>query len=766
MHPEFSAFLRLLLPVTSLSLDQAEFALAEEDGGGRPAEVVSPLCVTREDFFTQLYEERKVVAQLSKNLNRDTNLLCLVGPSGCGKSTVVRMLQRELEQRGAASGLPKSFVTIIDLRMERSKFDLTNAYTIERSLRVRLKMEYLDRIFPFTRKGDNPRLRLWAFLLDPDTRDLKLLPAFQDLRLLQDSATRLLTKWDRGHPEQSTTVAEWLAIRAGEPEVDEVTAKADDVLDFPHLVHAAHHVGGITQQIVWLDNVDTLSDMQQTDAMIAIRRVFTPVASLVHMGISIREENVFRDYELSDEGAPPVGTRVLVEMPFEPNAGPFYPATDIPVATEEILRGIIVKRLLFTRKYQADKVGSLNTQLRETDQLLARSTQNNETELKRDEIILKKEKIESELMTLTPTISAQRFASLEELSRKLLDSMADMKAIFLANNSLREFMFIVRDCLADLLRSNQPEDGGRIRALDYEGWYISTLFLRRIRHSMRIYRIGVYDVLADNDKWFNDGKKGIGCLLSHLILTATWNLLLQGAAHHGFPKRPRVSDIVQRLGKLGYGREEIVRGLHELYFHNNRRQNLLEIRWRTELRSWEEVGDNMEVYLTYRGKCLTSCTTGSFGYLYDCLRLLHGGSPDEGMLIDHQQIRSTAGVINSLLPILCDVAEMHYQAFKNWRTKGVLSGGKWLQEYRSDFGIPCVEPYRRRGGKPLLQLELILNSLSSYVRDYPEEARKLGRLLGRYQEALDALGNADAATVEPDFRHYMGQSPREKKVAA
>ena len=74
------------------------------------------------------------------------------------------------------------------------------------------------------------------------------------------------------------------------------------------------------------------------------------------------------------------------------------------------------------------------------------------------------------------------------------------KAIFLANNCLRDLLTLHRDCLAFLLRS-PAEDQEPPQALEYESWYISTLFYKWLRSTKRRYQMGVVDVISLSRDW-------------------------------------------------------------------------------------------------------------------------------------------------------------------------------------------------------------------------------------------------------------------------
>ena len=720
MHEQYKTFLDWFLSVALYSCDQTDEAAMSTYAEEEPPLNLRKLEVSGSEFFETLYEPRDTLDVITHHLNSRTNLICLIGPRGSGKSTVAQKLLIDVQNERKQNKGAGSFIVFLDLKVEANtnNVDLTDPITIENSLRARLASQYREELFPLTLDGENPRLKLWAFLLDRAYNDQKPMPIFSAFQPLQDEATLMLRQYFTGHDKVS--VKTWLEETLNEAHVHNLVREVDKLIDFHHLAFAAYSVANIRRQTIWFDNLDRFDEREQVDAMIAVRRLLTPVSRRVNMGVSIREENVFRDHELWDDGASPFDTRVMLQLPTDHRGRVFYPSADVPVAKDNELRSIISKRLLFTKNYQANSARKLKSLI---GGLEARGNSTDEVKIG----ILKEE-----LARLGPVITAQRFANIEVISVKLLDAMLDEKAILLANNSLRDFMFIFRDCLSDLLST---ADDAEVPALKYQPWYVATLFLRRARHAQRRYKIGVYDVLASTSDWYEQGRLGVGCLLPHVIITCIWNLILKGKDNNVFRRTPRVGDVVSSLEQIGYDRNTVIKGIHAMYSHYFGRQSLLEFRDRSVVSSPDRITDDVPVYLTYRAKCLVGRTSGSFGYLYDCLRLLRGGSDTDEAFIEHPHIRSTEEAINDLLPYLCDVAQMHLSSLRDIQVKGIFKA--WPQAYYRAFSVPFNDQYSRLGrAEPMLQMEVILHSLLGYLKHQEEAAKKIRLLLNTFTTSL------------------------------
>jgi energy-coupling factor transporter ATP-binding protein EcfA2 len=702
---EFLAFLRALDQVIDFGVDQP----AHYEPAGSASKPLD-----KKQFFEELYEERGVTKQLLTALRSSSRLICLVGPRGSGKTTVIHKMKQDAEPENR-----HQIVLLIDIReqIRIGSIDASDADAIGASLRRMLRDYYLNQFFQSSRDPDNDRLNLYAFLLDSSQRkllhrqpeDILRDPIFE----LQDDVDLLLQRHDAGEKGPRMTIRDWLLQAIADREVQDLKRRVNKDVTFSQLVYSAKEIKGINDQIIWFDNVDALTDQQQTNAMGAITNIFAPVSSLVRMGLSIREENVFREYE---QGAPPKHTRIMLKIPRDREEHAYYPdpmAHDVPLANYDILKGVMAKRLSFVGKLQAGSA-----------------------------------------------IPEALFNKMAALTDRLVNLICKENAIFLVNNSLRDFMQIVRDCLGDMVKPHGVATlGDRIdRATQYDDCYIRTLFFWRVRYSQRSYRIGVYDVLAAVSEFYKGFQVGPGCMLEHLILTATWNLTLKDDGSGG-GGRPVVGDVVDRLAMLGYTRDQIIKTMYGLYLSPKEgRQNLLEIRTRDMLTGSNQIRDDLRIYLTPRGKCLAASSGGSFAYLYGCLRRLERVTAEQEF-VDEREIRSTDKVIDRLLPHLCDIAQMHYKTLRTWRETKTFGGEHWLDRYKAEFGVPEAAVLTECDtGKRLLQLEMILARLYGYPKHQPGQREKLRKLQQEFLAATARMNDAQdwGTGPEPDFKKLVG----------
>ncbi|NJL71334.1 MAG: hypothetical protein HC888_06840 [Candidatus Competibacteraceae bacterium] len=752
MHIQYSNFLNLYKRIARFS---ADMMLAEE--------ALDPLQRTlrlkKKQFISELYEPRDVESVILEFIRESTDLVCFVGPQGAGKTSVAVKVIDDLE----SSKRHLTFAIYIDLRAELSQksFDSTTGEQLSLSLRRSIIDQYMDKLFTFSEDSIAKRVELWTFLLRKPSDPENPAPVFHNFRMLREKALRLYLKYKGGHPGREKLEFDvWFKEQAlQEPDVRSITEELDTKVDVAHLAYAARFIGGFERQILWVDNIDALQEGLQPEIVHELRKFHHLAAAYLSTVVAVREENVFR-FNDPESNAPPYQTRVLLEIPRDGANRPFYPAVDLPVIGFNILRKIVNKRLEFARTYQRflyEESLARQPAAQNLERHIKESPDTSGQEVLEDFL----DEIEDDIASLSP-ISDHRFSALREISDSLLRTFERENAIFLANNSLRDLLFIHRDCLGFLLKGPGGDPADPPPAVKYPPWYLSTLFLCWIRNTQRNYQVTVYDLIAGVRDWHKTGKTSIGCFFSHLVITCVWNLTLEKRDQAtGHCMSPRVKEVIERLLKLGYPVDDIKK---EIYNLCRGKTGLLAVRSRVRLASSDELDPMFFVYATYRGKCLIAHTSCSFGYLCECLREENVRS-EGGNILDHPDIQSTAKWAAELLPDLCDLADMHIAGLEKICKNRAL-GKDWLNTYLKWFGVPQIKTYRRSeaigrsfgGVRRAFQLESVFSSLAAYIRStaiYPRY-ELLQKLFFETIHELESKGRIVRSDRKQAFRRRIG----------
>ncbi len=756
MNPENKTFLRNLKKVNNFAVDATQKDLQEED-------FQKPFFLSRAQFYEKLYVEREVENKIKYALTSTSDIIFLVGPKGSGKTSLGLKVQNDLLNQKSK----KSFFAYMDMRLERSSkdFNSVSKEEFEKYLRNRIIDRYYDNLFRFDKNHDNTinEVKLWAFILEYLSEEYKPRYLFDLFHTLQSKAARIKLIYDN-QAKKTLSYYEWLAENHTRDNqisimVDELKSK----IDLPHLVYAAYYIHQYTRQYIWIDNIDTLPEEIQSEIALSAKRFHGQIAELVATLIAIREENVFRSNDFADQGAPPFSTRIILEIPKDDQLQAYYPSLDIPLASRNTLNRIIRKRLIVTSEFQNEEVKSIQAKLDINNQKKMNETNHDI----KSNLLQIEDELTNELKEFQPLMSDSNFKMLNKISDRLLGTMHLEKAIFLSNNSIRDFIRIYRDCLSFMLKSPNSNNSP-YESLQYPTWYLSTLFFSWIRFTNRKYQIGVYDIVKLSQEWHESKKVKLGCFIEHLLITTIWNLSINhNVGHKSRPRNPRVDEVIDTLKLLNYDEDMIKKNMHSLYYHNSSRGNIIEFRSRKVLNHWKEIENSMLIYLTYRAKTLVSYSLTSFGYIYACI-LDYENIDKSDLLSHHPTLHSTENMLNKMLPYLCDIAQMHIEALTQIRDSEKLGLEDWLSNYYSSFGIPLLPPYARKTqvGRVLhnqmysLQFELLIDSLLRYVRKVSAK-KDLEILQNEFSKQLIKLEKFEESKVS--FRDILNLPSRMEK---
>lgn len=754
LDTEHRTFLRLLKPMARLALD------AQQDIGHAHDHDRESLRfrLTEEEFIEHLYQERPEAENAILNqLQTRPDLLCFIGESGAGKTSVARKLRYVLNRRK----LYNFFVCYIDARLAiRGNEHLVHGSSEEFLVFLRrlIREHYIDSLFRNHETSLSPArglADLYAYLLDPGRDPGRPENLFFSLFSLQDEADDLF----RSYVDNPTNAyssredfSEWLLREApANREIRTIKATLRRLLDVHHLVYAARSLHGFDLQVIWLDNVDGLPHRQQRALFRHAKLFHNRVADYACTVISLRDESV-KDFESDEDGAPARTSRVLLQ-PNKKGGYISYPSYEIPALDSRSLRRIIMRRLEATRVLQLKRLAELRTlDYRLRDDLAA--APNSEREI----IIRKITELRAELEFYGPAISRERYDELVRLSMKLVSTIAKEGAVYLANHSIRDVISIFRDCLAHLLRFGTDGDG-RLFALGFEDWYITTVFLSWIRITERDFRVEVPDIFESLHRWRQTGMTGVGCQLSYVTINAIRNLEEEKRTVSRVHRFPAVREVVARVARLGYSENEIVEAIYQQIQHRN-----VDFRLRSgggarqvyddedNILRIEALGVDDEVFVRPRGKCITAVTAGSFGYIYECLAR-HRYEGDRAPEEIPKRV-STSLALEGMIESLRAVADMHIEQLRRYRDTREVIDRNWLREYRLHFGTLLHPPYTRsasgggviaEGYRRALQFELLANSLLLYIPKYLGDSVGLRELITDYNRRIEALARLEGA---------------------
>lgn len=737
MHQEYRVFLRILHSVCRYSADQFY-----DEPTSKNSQMTRPFHISHKEFCDHMYAERPVVEDFILRLLRTrSDLLCLVGQPGSGKTSIALKLRQKLAQ----SSSHRFFVCYLDVRkiIKGKENHLRSEEVFLEFLREKVKQEYIARLFRRRKQladGRDSLLSLYAYLLG-STEDYEV---FNDIVDLQDEAIDLVEDFrssNSAYPEPETSEDRinllylWLEAEVSrDPDVKRLIRDLRARIELQHLIYAARFIRGYDRQVIWYDNVDALKQHLQRKIFKYTSIFHQQVSDYASSIIAIRDENVrgyVRERREDERDAPPYTTRIVTEPEINGNYIN-YPTTDVPVASDKVLHKIIRHRLDSTRRYQSVKIREILTEIDRIEREIFEAGDNKGLLV---QLYSEKREKEEELeKDYRPAISSEKFSYLCKISAKLVDVFLAEKAIYLANNSIREFMKMHRDCLGMLFKHGE-DDKGKPIALGYDNWYLATLFLRWLQRTDRDYRISFPNIMKGTKEWVLERSDAIGCSLPYLIVTTTWNL--ERERERPDFRYPEAKLVVDLLREVGFSRDTIHK---QLLRHLQNRV----IQYRNkDIDTDAPVKLDEQIFSTLRGKCLAGVTCNSFGYIYECVRDLYSEStavPERDHLLDHME---TPGAVQFIVEDLCYLGEMHLNALVEMRDGTSLGGERWLRIYRDRYGLPNQEPFRRNvagvevsGQRKALLFESLTAGLLAYTRDFNRPRSVLNKLRTSFNQTI------------------------------
>jgi hypothetical protein len=756
-------FLRNYKEVARYTIESDSREDYDSNAEAHKSEMTKPYSLSASEFYDHLYVSREVEETLKHDIRKSSEYLCLVGPRGSGKTTVGRKIQRELK----SSETQKTFIVFLDIRFIKDSLNLHKDCFVD-SLKRQVMVRYLEDLFPLDYDlGVYDRLRLWEYLLLPSSRNKLPSALSASINELQSDANLLLQRFRIKIGDERADLYTWLKATHLNRGVVSLTKHLEKAIGIPHLIYAAQDLCHYERQVIWFDNTDALPDRLQTGVIDLVKAFHQAVGKRVSTIVAIREENIFREEDPFEEPqAPPYRKRIKMRIDRDDAGNPLY-GIDIPIITTAELESIVEQRMDLAKKKQKAYRDSHKSKIDEQTSIADTTADPDEKERCRKRI----EEHKKHLADYEPLMSESVYRDFKRISTQVMSMLHENMLIFLTNSSLREFLFIHRDVLSHVIKSagyNLKE------ALSYPPWYLSTLFYQWLAITDRDYQIPAYNPVKETENWIHNGKRRVGCFLSYLLITTIWNLTLEKEDEDDDRRRiflnPTIHEVETRLIELGYSEDEIIKKLYRLHT-DVAPGSVVEFRSHKKILSADDLrrNKNDKVYLTYRGRCLVSRASNTFGFFYQNIQQYQRdhGTADSGL-----ELRRASEYAEQMLPYLCDIAQMHYDTFKVLRSRSDLEPEVWFTRYCEYFGLPQKEPYRRsaniglqiRGVRRALQFEALISGLISYsaggqiglgtpVKD------KMQQLQNKFAACIDSLGR-DGEPPTVDFRSEIGVPAR------
>lgn len=725
---DYKSFLNILRHVTRLGPD-----------GLKITEDAVNLSITMQEYLEHLYEKRRSQDVLRRHIDLSQDILCFVGERGAGKSSIGHRVA------DAMATHPRTFVAFIDIRTERVKELARSNHEwddIMEALTTRIRNEYLARLFPeSTLLPEDPtreridRVDLLHFFLTADDPP----EIFRDYLQYQESAHRLHYASEPDKP-----FLDWL--RQGYV-TDERLARIVSLIEsrwtFPELSHAAFALCSKVRQVLWIDNIDGLPVAVQPDVVQMLRQQHARSSPHVRTVIAVREENIFRDHAAPEVTAPPFLSHVLMRIPDE-HDDELVDALDLTTISNKALQNLLLKRLAWARQTQARLITGLSEELAQARQSAASEIDPQERTLIEKDVLDR----ENTLNSISPAISNMSYGHITSIIGLLAESFRRTRAIYVANNSIRDLLEVTRDLLRHFLLDEKWRPiNGEPPVLRISNAALDTYFYAWVRHE-KMKWVGGYDYIQLVHAWFRDAQSSPGCMIPYLIITTTWNLILEEEG-----RLPRVDSVIARIARLGHREDAILKEIFGLYHHDELRGHIVDFKCMKHVATASDIDPAFLMYVTPRGKALAGWVFNTFGYCLQCIKYAIEAS-DRDMVDPPQQ--SLEASLRLMIPHLCDMASMHFQALRSFRLNGTLPKEAWLDIYYRQYGLPQIPPFavsanrgRSSGGtRRMLQLEAlctgILNHTSRVGSHMAQiEQQQIATLLRTYKDALKGIESGD-----------------------
>lgn len=401
-------------------------------------------------------------------------------------------------------------------------------------------------------------------------------------------------------------------------------------------------------------------------------------------------------------------------------------AVNVPVMSFDNIKKVIDKKLQFAYDrhltYEVKLKSQLNRLNSEIESL--KSSKVHLFNINREQILKQKGKLEKDLEEYSKSIISEgEFRYIKKISSLICECFENEKIIFLANNSIRNYLRIHAEFLSHLLslhhHRKQISDTEIISLSN-----ITTEFLSWIHSVNEYFGIETFNIIEELGTYQNSiSNKRYGCFLPYLLLTRIWNECIHLNGKPSPENNPYVRVIINDLTKdFKYTETEIRQALYNLYRQVGGKGNFITFRTKKNIENPDDIDPLSTVRITYRGRVTLGHITNSYGYIKECSERFRS--------LNDIEISSEELVFEKLKTI----AQIHINALKKIKEKLYKDNPNWYRNYLRKYGIPLKPQFVRNSSigvtikntrfNRCLYLESVFDALSSYFH-LPNQNQKI-----------------------------------------
>lgn len=692
------------------------------------------------EFYDELYVSVDLEKYSFDKVDAIVNgsLVTICGPSGSGKSTVSKKVINSL------SANPRYKVLTVDARIENSLKGMDDNETCISDNYVReLILNEFEREFDLNIENykKSKRLELYCFLLSPEAKIKKCrdLQVFRKTNSISKDVSLEYIKY-KNSADQPLGFSDWFYDNFQYDNISKSLNKLEEEIDICHYIGFNRYKDEYDKLIIWVDNIDAFSNIQQSQIITILQNIQKSVLNSSQLVVSVREENVYRVGDYKDNHNAPFISRVSFTNPKGKKGFKSYESINVPVMTPIQLNELVSNKLKFAYKKHVHLDRKYMSKLGVHNNYIEDLKKNNIPlyNIKRESLIEAKKSLQKKLDSYRLfALKWQHFKYLKSLSTKIVTVFDQERVIFLANNSIKEYLRI-HSAFLDYIISLDKYDKGLLQVEHITKSQIRTLFHSWIYTIDDIYGIEGFNVIeevATNENAIEHER--IGCFLPYLLLTKIWNKSMKLNGKPSPMNNPFVKDVINDIEKdFGFTKDEIISSLYHLYRNAGGKGNFITFRSKKKVEIPEDIDMDSTVRVTYRGKTTLGITINSFGYLKECSQRVH----DEDVIVDEEEL------VFEKLKILCDI---HLKSLIQLRDRNYAKIPNWYNKYVIRYGIPCDPCFTRSNVtgcsipnvrfNRAIYVETIFDSFGRYFKKGGKSEKTLTFIANRFNKHLEDI---------------------------